>query len=83
MPRYYIVPTNEGQELNYNEAFTGSLINAKRRALELRLGLAKLLIQGTIGVEIKFYTHQQGTGFDICKVWAWDRYNKKWYETER
>jgi hypothetical protein len=49
---YFIVPFNEGQQLNYSEAFKGYYENAKKRAKSMKTGLRRCLPQATISVEI-------------------------------
>lgn len=50
---HIVVPTNEGQELNYNEFVNGSLDAAKKRGKEIRDALKPILRQGEIGCEIR------------------------------
>lgn len=50
---YFIVPQNEGQDLNYSEAFKGFYVNAKKRAKNMKTGLRRCLPQATISVEIR------------------------------
>lgn len=50
---FFVVPTNEGQELNYSETIEGSLEDAKKRGKEIRDGLQKVLRQGSIGCELR------------------------------
>ena len=53
MKTYLIVPTNEGQELNYVHTFTGTMDQAKSKALYMTAKLQDVLIQGEIGCLIQ------------------------------
>lgn len=53
MPVFFIIPKNEGQELNYIETFKGDKIDAVRRASEIRIGLQQLLSQGNFTAEVQ------------------------------
>src|SRR3990172_42992 len=53
MKTYLLVPTNEGQELNYVEVFKGTRTQAERRAFEIVEGLRPVLRGGTIGCSIQ------------------------------
>lgn len=46
---YVIRPTNEGQDLNYMETYSGTLDGAKNRAEFLRRALQNILHAGDIG----------------------------------
>lgn len=50
---FFIVPFNEGQELNYTETFLGDRKGAEDRAFKMFYGLSRLLNQGTISVEVQ------------------------------
>ena len=50
---YYIIPLNEGQDMNYNESFDGSVSKAIERAKYLQDNLQNLLKQGTITVKVE------------------------------
>jgi hypothetical protein len=49
----YIVPKNEGQELNYSEPFTGTREQAGLKAEEMRKVLQAALRMATITVEVQ------------------------------
>jgi len=49
---YFIVPHNEGQELNYTETFRGNFQNAVSRAEELNAKLKDALREGQITTEV-------------------------------
>lgn len=50
---YFIIPFNEGQELNYIETFEGTLIEATSRAVKIGSQLKRTLTQGTITIEVQ------------------------------
>ena len=49
----YIIPHNEGQELNYVESFDGTLSQAKQKAKIMADGLQRVLKQADISVQIQ------------------------------
>jgi len=53
MEKYFIIPTNEGQDLNYMEDFQGTMVEARKRAFVMRRALRRILKQGTIDVRIE------------------------------
>jgi len=53
MELYFILPRNEGQELNYIETFKGNLVKATERAEKMQKDLKKALPQATITVEVQ------------------------------
>ena len=61
MKTYLLVPTNEGQDLNYVEALKGTWTQAERRALEIIEGLRPVLRDGTIGCTIQNSAGQEIT----------------------
>jgi len=48
----YIIPHNEGQELNYVESFDGTLSQAKQKAKIMADGLQRVLRQADITVAV-------------------------------
>lgn len=50
---FYIVPMNEGQELNYIEDYKGTLKYAKKIADLMAKQLQRILTKGTITVEVQ------------------------------
>jgi hypothetical protein len=50
---YWIIPTNEGQELGYIETFKGSIKAAELRARDVVRGLKPVLKQGTVGCVVQ------------------------------
>jgi hypothetical protein len=53
MTLYFVIPYNEGQELNYIEDFNGDVAQAKTRAEKMAIDLKRALPQATITVEVK------------------------------
>ena len=45
-----ITPLNEGQELNYNEEFTGTMTELLDRCKSIQVGLQKILTKGSFSV---------------------------------
>jgi hypothetical protein len=52
MGKYFIQPTNEGQELNYVETVYGTFKNIQKRAIRMQNSLQDVLSQGKISVQI-------------------------------
>lgn len=50
---FFIVPHNEGQELNYIEDYKGDMKGVEDRAFEMFHGLVKVLKGGSISVVIQ------------------------------
>ena len=48
-----LTPQNEGQDLNYQERYTGNAVNIYNKAVEIRVGLTNLLQKGTFSVKIE------------------------------
>jgi hypothetical protein len=53
MTLYFVIPYNEGQELNYIEDFNGNTAQAKIRAKRMAIDLKNALPQATITVEVQ------------------------------
>lgn len=49
---FMLIPTNEGQEINYIEDFRGTFKQAKQRAKLMKIKLQNAMPQGTIDVKI-------------------------------
>ena len=69
---FYITPTNEGQDLNYMETYTGTFQGAKERAKTIALRLKPILTQGMIGCKI-----EKAKG-DCKQIAFFDAENEKW-----
>jgi hypothetical protein len=50
---FFIMPTNEGQDLNYVETHTGTIVTAKIRGKEIACALQPILLQGQMGCKIE------------------------------
>jgi len=61
---FFILPTNEGQELNYMETYKGTLESAKKRAKKLAQGLQLILKEGTIGCMVQNQSGEQEAYYD-------------------
>jgi hypothetical protein len=51
--QYFIIPTNEGQELNYIHTFKGTLQQAKHKAEYITARLKDTFTQGSVGCIIQ------------------------------
>lgn len=50
---FFIVPHNEGQDMNYVENYKGDMIGATKRATQMLDILKDVLKQGTITIEVQ------------------------------
>lgn len=56
---YNIVPTNEGQDLNYIESFNGTLAEVKKKAREMKRCLQNIMTKGTIGCYVTEFNYPE------------------------
>ena len=66
---FFIMPTNEGQELNYTETYEGVFVSAKVRAKEIVDSLKPVMFQGSIGCKIEDHRGVEVAYYD-GKQWA-------------
>ena len=71
-PTFFLVPTNEGQDLNYSEHHIGTINTAKDRAKDIVKGLEPVLYQGSISCRIEDADNNGIVFYD----------NGKWVECE-